>query len=500
VTALLSLEGVSKTFAGTTVLSDVSLEILPGEVHALVGKNGSGKSTLAKVLSGFHTPDPGASGTLLDRELSFPLTGVEDRKMLHFVHQDLGLVDTLSIIDNIGLSDSYQVNRFGKIDWKHSRQRAQRALAPFGLQHLDLNLPVGQLTASERAITAIARGFLGWGDRPGVLVLDETTAALPPHEVEVLARAMRSVCARGAGILYITHRLDEVFSLADRVSVLRDGELVGVRATNDLTQEQLVGLMIGGVRADGKVARADVREEVVLKVEGLNAPGLIDVNLEIHGSEIVGIAGLLGSGRERIADVLYGASKLTSGKIFLDGKPISRATPHRSLERGVVLVPSDRAHRGIFRALSVRENITLARLGPLCRFGRISRRLEYAETNRWIDLVEVVPKLPDVPIATLSGGNQQKAVIARALRFRPRVLILDEATQGVDVGAKRAIHNLIRRAAARGTAVIVCTAEAEDLPALCHRAVVMRSGRIAEELSGSDLTQERLLVSCSQEG
>ena len=489
-TTLLQLRNVSKTFASQVALDAVDLDIRAGEVHALVGKNGSGKSTLAKVLSGFHAPDPGAVGTLLGEEVTFPLEA-DKRQMLHFVHQDLGLVDAISIIDNIGLSDSYRLRRFRNIDWKHSRERARRALAPFGMGHLDLDISVAQLTASERAVTAIARGLLGWDSEAGVLVLDETTAALPPKEVHVLTDAMQKVVERGAGILYITHRLDEVFSFANRVSILRDGRMVGTYDTAALSQEELVTLMVGQRRAV-PAGKPVVKETVAMRCRGLSGQGLNGLNLTVHAGEIVGVAGIIGSGREVLADVIFGARPLKSGSVETQGHVVRRPSPHDSLSRGIVLVPSDRKRRGILPELSVRENITLPHLRPLWRKGFLRRTKESSDVQSWIHSVDIVPPDPEHQMATLSGGNQQKAILARALRMHPRVLLLDEATQGVDIGAKRSIHELIRAAAAEGMGVLFCTAEPEDLTSLCHRVVMMRGGTVAAELSGSDLTQENI--------
>jgi ribose transport system ATP-binding protein len=488
----MEIQNLSKTFTGQKALDRVCIDVQAGEVHALVGRNGSGKSTLAKILSGFHAPDPGAQARLFDREVTFPLAG-EDRRRFHCVHQDLGLVDSLSVLDNIGLSATFQTDRIHRIDWRHSRERARSALEPFGLGDLNLSVPLNELTASERTIVAIARGLIGWDGEAGLLVLDETTAALPPQEVMVLQQAMERATAQGAGILYITHRLDEVFSFGDRVSVLRDGRMMGTYATSGLGQEDLVALMVGSRDVEREAVPA-IRDEVVLSCEHLSADGLSDVSLTVRSGEIVGVAGLLGSGRECIADVLFGATPLKSGVIRLRGKRLVRRSPARSLKQRIVLVPSDRTKRAIFPAWSVRENVTLPKLRTLLRKGRISRPAEDGDVQRWIDLVGLLPPDPQRTISTLSGGNQQKTVLARALRLQPEVLILDEATQGVDVAAKRSIHNLIRKAASEGAAVLVCTAEAEDLPRLCHRVVLLSEGRVVKEFSEDRLTQENLLL------
>jgi ribose transport system ATP-binding protein len=489
----LDLRQVSKSFGGVRVLHGVDLSVRAGEIHAIVGQNGSGKSTLAKVLSGFHQPEPGAEIGLFEELAAFPLDAAQ-RKRMHFVHQDLGLVDSLGVVDNIGLSHGYRTHLAGKVDWRHARDRARAVLSRFDLGDLDLDTPLGELTASQRAIVAIARGLLGWDSEQGLLVLDETTAALPPDEVRVLIRSVREVVARGAGALYITHRLDEVFEFADRVSVLRDGRLIGTRETNDITREELIVMMVGD-RLAATHQPAPPREDVVFECSGLSSRGLSGIDLELRRGEVVGVAGILGSGRERLADALVGASRRTAGSVRVHGRTVSARSVRDSLRDGLVLVPSDRLRRGMIPTLSVRENITLAGLAPFWRRGKLRRKAEDAEVGTWIAAVDLRPSDPERQIATLSGGNQQKALLARALRLKPSVLILDEPTQGIDVGAKSAIYTLLSEAAAQGTAVLLCTAEPEDLPKVCHRVLVMREGTIVDELAGDRLTQHDVLMS-----
>jgi ribose transport system ATP-binding protein len=496
VSAILEISHLSKTFPGQRALDDVSLSIEGGEVHALVGKNGSGKSTIAKVLSGFHAPDPGAHAVLGGEEVPIPFDA-RSRELLHFVHQDLGLVDSLNVLDNIGLSDGYRTHRGKRINWAHSRERAQAALAPFGLEHIDLDVPIREFSIGIRAIIAIARGLIGWHGKAGLLVLDETTAALPPHEVEVLVDAMRRVTERGSGILYITHRLDEVFQFTDRVSILRDGRLVDTCKTTEVSRQDLVAKMIGTIQPR-QSDRPDVGMGVALRCIGLTGAGLKGIDFSVNNCEIVGVAGILGSGREALADAICGAIPLTGGQIQVGLRSTRQWSPHRALTGGIVLVPSDRKRRGILPQLSVRENMTLPRLRPLVRRGRINPAREDAEVRAWIDSVGLEPPEPERSLSTLSGGNQQKVILARALRMRPRVLVLDEATQGVDVGAKRAIHDLIRQVAGQGAGVIVCTAEPEDLPGLCHRVLVLSNGRIVETLTGEQITQEAIFISSSR--
>jgi ribose transport system ATP-binding protein len=347
-----------------------------------------------------------------------------------------------------------------------------------------------------RAIVAIARGLIGWQGRAGLLVLDETTAALPQKEVDVLVAAMRRVTERGSGILYITHRIEEVFRFADRVSILRDGNLVETCNTKSITRGELVAKMIGH-QPQRKSLRSEVTAKVAIACQGLTGGDLDGVDLSVHQGEIVGVAGILGSGRESLADALFGATNLSGGTVTIDDKTMGSWSPHLALNNGVVLVPSDRKRRGIFPLLSVQENMTLPRLRPLVKHGRIVPNKELADVQSWIAAVGLEPPDPNRLLNTLSGGNQQKVVLARALRMKPKVLVLDEATQGVDVGAKEAIHDLVRQAAIDGAGVVVCTAEPEDLPGLCHRVVIMSKGRIVETLTGDRLTRDQVSASSS---
>ncbi|MGC0367330.1 ribose transport system ATP-binding protein [Rhodococcus sp. 27YEA15] len=491
----LDLRHASKVFGTATVLDDVNLQIRSGEIHAIVGQNGSGKSTLAKILSGFHLPEPGAEIDLFGHTYEFPISD-DGRESLHFVHQDLGLVESLSILDNIGLSHGYRTGRFGNVDWKHSRRRARDVLAGFDLDHLDVDAPISTLTASQQAIVAIARGLLGWKSETGTLVLDETTAALPHEEVEVLIASVRKVVARGAGVLYITHRLDEVFAFADRVSVLRDGQLVATRDTDSLTREELVALMVGDHLGETR-RPLPAADEIAFSCRGLSSDGLHDIDLVVRKGEIVGVAGILGSGRELVADAIVGASRRHSGVLEVEGRPVKASSPRQSMKEGFAFVPRDRLLRGIVPKLPVRENITLANLDDIKKNGRLRGKVEDAEVHGWIQAVGLRPPDPDRPVITLSGGNQQKVLLARALRLNPAVLILDEPTQGIDVGAKSAIYELLRETAARGTAIVLCTAEPEDMPDVCHRVIVMRGGTVVDELAESRLNRNDLLISCA---
>jgi ribose transport system ATP-binding protein len=488
---VLRVRAIDKRFAGTTALDRVDLDVEPGEVHALVGHNGSGKSTLVKILAGFHLPD-GGTITVEGNELAPGSAAASAHAGLRFVHQDLGLVATLNTVENLALGVGFRTGVAGRIRWAEERDSAQQLLRKLGYD-VDVTVPVGELAAAERTGIAIARALRDW-EHARVLVLDEPTAMLPRHEVRILFDAVERVRSRGVGVIYVSHRLEEVFALANRVTVLRDGRRVATHPVAQLDQARLVALMVGGEalasHAEAATAR---RDEGLLSVESLSGSVLRDVSFAADGGEILGIAGLTGSGREEVLPLVFGARKRTRGRIRIAGSPLETAQPRHAISAGVAFLPSDRHRLGSVTTLSVRENLTLTDLRRHSSgLGALRRRAERAEVLDWIKAIDVRPADPDVPFATLSGGNQQKVVLAKWLRLKPRVLLLDEPTQGVDVHAKAVIHRLARKAADDGAAVVIASSDDAELCDTCDRVVVVRDGRIGAHLHGRQITAPEL--------
>ncbi|HEX6680132.1 MAG TPA: sugar ABC transporter ATP-binding protein [Gaiellaceae bacterium] len=488
---LLSIRGVHKRFAGTTALYDFDLDVAVGEVHALVGHNGSGKSTLVKILAGFHRPDDGtvsvAGG---DLDLSSASAALEAG--LRFVHQDLGLVSTLNTVENLALGVGFRTGAAGRIRWAEERDSARRRLRELGYE-VDVTRPVGELAAAERTGIAIARALKDW-ENARVLVLDEPTAMLPRQEVGILFDAIDRVRRRGLAVIYVSHRLDEVFALAERVTVLRNGRKVATHPVADLDQARLVSLMVGDetLASHADTAPAN-REDGLLSVEALSGSVLRRVSIGADGGEIVGIAGLTGSGREEILPLIFGAGDRSGGEVRIGGVPLPGGHPKQAIAAGVAFLPADRHRLGSVTTLSVRENLTLTDLRRhSARFGSLRRRAERAEVLDWIEAIDVRPPDPDVPFSTLSGGNQQKVVLAKWLRMKPRVLLLDEPTQGVDVHAKAVIHRLARTAADDGAAVVIASSDDAELCDTCDRVVVVRDGQVAAHLDGRRITPSEL--------
>lgn len=501
---------LSKTFPGQRALDGVSLEIPRGEVHGLLGENGSGKSTLIKVLSGLHTPDAGSQVEIHGTPLRFGSSSNAARLGLRFVHQNLGIIDQMTAVENVALTSGYKVRPGFPINLRGQAARVSELLDRFGVD-IPLDRPLGGCRAVDRSIIAIVRALDGLDLDRGVLVLDEPTAALPPHEVEQLFEIVREITRHGVTTIYVSHRLDEVFSLVDRVSVLRDGCMQGTRAVADLDHRSLVEMILGAVPTstrtygdpEGQAAAADHRAASVpsssagarLRVQGLRSRGLTGVSFDVDPGEVLGVAGLLGSGREELAYALVGAIPGSTEALVLDGRQLTPTmNPTRARRCGIGLVPGNRRSGSAIGSFTVRENITLTDLRRVSRLARISRRLENAVATKWIEALDLRPPDPERAFLLLSGGNQQKAILAKWFNVDPRVVVLDDPTSGIDVGARQTIYGVIRAHAAAGTSFIVCSSDQEDLVELCDRVLVLRDGAIDCELSADEITLDSLLL------
>ena len=479
---LLRVAGLSKTFGQNTVLADVALEVRAGEILAVVGHNGSGKSTLVKVLAGVHDPDAGSE---------IRVSGGPSR--MHFIHQDLGLVGTLSAVENLGLSERRGWRAVTPVGRRAEKRQAERMLGRFGAK-LDVTAPIARLSAAERAIVAIARALDGWRESGELLILDEPTAALDGGEVRLLFDTVRRLAAEGAGIVFISHRLDEVLNLADRVLALRDGRVVADVAGDEVDHDRLVRLIAGRDNLESaKPASTRLGDTPLLQARGIRGRGLASLDLDLHAGEIVGVSGNVGSGRDRIAALLFGASEIHGGHVWVEGKAIRLTSPDAAIQAGIGYVPSDRAVAAVM-TLTARENMTLPGLRAFRgRFWRLRRRLERREVARWFADLDVQPPDAERPLHLFSGGNQQKVIAAKWLRLKPRVLLLDDPTVGVDVGAKATIHEFIRAAARSGTAILICSSDEKELATLADRVLVMRQSRVAADIPRGRLTEARLI-------
>jgi ribose transport system ATP-binding protein len=477
----ISLRAVSMSFGGTRALADVDLDLRRGEVHALVGGNGSGKSTLIKILAGVHTA---GSGTLQvgpgePTELASHSPDAARAAGLRFVHQDLGIFEALDVAENLAIGHGYERGAGGRISWRRNHEAAREVLQKVGTD-IDPRRTAATLSVAQRSMVAIARALRDTNGE-AVLVLDEPTAALPPHEVSVLSDAVRRLARAGCAVLLVTHRLEEVRLLADRVTAIRDGHVVGTIEAGGLTESALVSLIVGrDLAASPPPSAPSALGKVALELADVHAGPLRGVDLQVHAGEVVGVAGLLGSGRSELLHACYGALPVTSGTVRLGGMVV-RPTPARMRDRGVTLVPEDRQAEAIFPGRDVQENMTDGRLGPYFRRLLLRDRRLSADVRSDVARFKVKTPSTRAGIDQLSGGNQQKVVLARCLREEPSVLLLDEPTQGIDVGAREEIFELVADAAEHGCAVVVVSSEFEELVRLSHRVVVLSGGRIVEE-------------------
>jgi ribose transport system ATP-binding protein len=486
-TAALTVTSMSKSFAGPRVLDSVSLTVEPGEIRALVGENGSGKSTLIKILAGFHLPDEG-SAEVGGESLLLGHGEASEAAGLRFVHQDLGLVNNLDAVDNIALGVGYPSFR-GRIRWRQERKRTRAALAELGYE-FDIRRPAGSLAMSERTALAVARAMTPRQTPTKVLILDEPTANLPAAEAERLFKLARRVADSGVAVMFVSHHFDEVFGLADSVTVLRDGKHIITRPVAGLTEDQLIEQVIGR-KLEHVVhdARAAERRDVVLQVTGLGCDVLTGVDITVHAGEIVGIAGITGSGRDEVATAVFGGIN-RAGQVTINGTAVPPMRPDRAIALGMGLVPAERHANAAFMTSTLRENITVTRPGIHFRGGLLRKSPERSDVATWLERLDVRPRNSEFTMADLSGGNQQKVVLARWLRMKPKVLVLNDPTQGVDIGAKSDIHKLIDEAAAEGTAVLVVSTDHEELVRLCHRVLILRRGKVADEMEGGRMDHD----------
>ena len=487
---LVSLEDVDKTYADIPVLKHARLDIVAGEVHALVGENGAGKSTLMKILAGVESPDPGARRTYFGERLE----SVDPTETLQLgisvIYQDLSLFPNLSVAENL----AFALARKNKVAYQPSRWlgEARRLLGRLGLRY-DPSALVETLSFGQRQMLAIARAV---AIDARVIVMDEPTSALSSADVALLFSIVDELRSKGVGIVFISHKLDEVFRIADRVSVLRDGQVVASGPVSEFSEDDLITAMVGRHTVYEPLPSVNPPGAELLRVDDLVVRGASGpVSFSVRAHEIVAITGLVGSGRTELAETIFGLAKPESGAIVLNGKQVRISSPAEAVELGIAYVPEDRRLQGVFGGHSIRSNISVASLKSLAgRSGRVGVEQEAGLVDHYLAELDIRPRRSEADAATLSGGNQQKVVLARWLAAHPQVLIVDEPTNGIDIGAKREIHQLIRRTAESGTGVVVISSELPEVLAVADRILIMRAGRIVAETTPELSTQESILA------
>lgn len=488
-TTLLEMKGITKRFPGVLALDNVDFSVRAGEVHALVGENGAGKSTLMKILGGAYLADSGE--IYLEGEqinLQSPRDGIGAG--LNIVYQELVLAPHLSIAENILMGQQPRRNGLF-VDWAVTRSRAQDVLERLGVE-LDVRRSVRRLSVAKQQIVEIARALQR---ESKVLVLDEPSAVLDKHDIDILYDVIRRLKARGIAVVYISHRLEEIFLIADRVTVLKDGQVVGTRPISEIDEVGIVRMMLGRDLSNvyEKEQEGNLGPEV-LRLEGLTQKGNFqDISFTVHSGEILGIAGLVGSGRTELAHAISGVEPPDAGKIVVDGKTVELHSPADAMRHGIGLLPEDRNQQGLFLKRPLFENVTIANLSDFMRFGLLDLGDERKQVRSLMDELDIRATGPRQLVANLSGGNKQKVVLARWLETRSKVLIFDEPTRGVDVGAKVEIYRLMNRLAAEGVAIIMISSEMPEILGMSDRILVMWRGKIAGCFNRDEATREKIL-------
>lgn len=486
---LLSMRGIGKRYGAVTALEEVNFELRAGEIHALVGENGAGKSTLMKILAGAIAPDAGETA-IGGRPVRFDSPAASLAHGVGMIPQELSLVPGLSVAENILLGHEPRRRGLPLIDRAERDRRARAALELLGFD-LDLQVLAAELSLAHGQMVEIARAL---SRKVRLLALDEPTAPLSGHEAERLFGVLRRLRDEGTGLIYISHRLEEVFQIADRITVLRDGRWIGTFDAADLDRAALIRLMVGrDLETEFPASRRQPGPEL-LRLEGLAAPRRPPVSLTLRRGEILGLAGLAGAGRSELVRTIFGAERRRGGKVFLEGRDIDPRSPREAIDLGLGLLTEDRNRFGLIPALTVRENLTLAGLARLTRGPLIRRGRERETAARIASRLQLRPADPETPVAALSGGNRQKVVLGRWLLTRPKVLIFDEPTAGVDVGARVEIYQWIEQEATEGTGIIVVSSDLAELLGLCDRILVLCAGEAAGELSRAEATGERIMT------
>jgi ribose transport system ATP-binding protein len=492
---------VSKEFLGVRALDKVSFSLRPGEVHALVGENGAGKSTLIKVLTGVYQPDGGEVRHRGD-PVRFAYPNSAQQAGISTIYQEVNLIPLMSVASNVFL-DREPRTRFGLIDWPGMNAQAAELLSGYGITG-DVRKPLGSLAVGAQQMVALARAV---STEAHVVIMDEPTSSLEPREVETLFSVIERLRGEGIAIVYVSHRMDELYRVCDRVTVLRDGRHVHTGELADMPRIELVSMMLGraisdirehGVTSFGEDHHAD--REPLLRAEGLSSPHLLSgVSVTVRPGEVVGLAGLLGSGRSETARAILGALPLSGGRVLVGGKELPSGNVGAAMKAGISLLAEDRKTDGIIPTLSVRENIVLAALPRLSRFGLVSRSRQDKIVDIFMERLHIKASSPEQKVAELSGGNQQKVLLARWLCTQPRILLLDEPTRGIDVGAKAEVQALIDELAQEGLGVLLISSDMEELIDGADRLVVLRDGVVAGELVGDQVSEANVLAAIASE-
>lgn len=486
----LELENISKTFPGVKALNKVKFDIYPGEVHSLVGENGAGKSTLIKVMSGAHQPDEGGIIKINGEQvkISNPIDAI--KKGISVIYQDFSLFGNLTVAENIVINQIIERNKL-LLNWKEIRIKAEKALNVVGIK-INPNEIVDNLSVAKKQMVAIAGAI---AHNAKMIIMDEPTSALSKQEVENLYRIIDMLKSKNIAVMFVSHKMDELFKVSDRFTIFRDGQYVDTVKASNIDKKTLIAKMVGRDVNILNYANLNIKEEVVLEIKGLSKKGNYkNINLKLYKGEVLGITGLVGAGRSELFQTIFGILKADSGKIILEGEEINLNSPWTALKKGIGYIPESRQTQGLVLEKKVSENITLPLLKNFTnKLGIINTKKQSSLVHDLIDKLDVRPKDENLTASQLSGGNQQKVVIAKWIATNPKILIVDEPTNGVDIGAKADIHKILRELAKNGTSIIVISSELPEILSISDRILVMRKGCISGEFKNSNLTQEAIM-------
>ena len=486
---MIEMTGITKAFSGNVVLRDVEFSLADGEIHALMGENGAGKSTMMKILTGIYKRDAGevkVDGV----PVNFQSPKEAENLGIAVIHQELNILPHLSVAENLFLGKEKTIGRTGILKTRQMNKEASDILAKLGL-HIDVRQPAGTLSVGKQQIIEIAKAI---NSNAKYIVMDEPTAALTDREIETLFVTIRELKAKGISFVYISHRMEEIFAICDRITILRDGEYVGVREIAKTTFDEIVQMMVGRELGERFPSRKCAIGEVQLEVKNLSNKGTFeDINFSVRKGEVLAVAGLMGAGRTEVAQTIFGYRPKSSGEVLINGEKVSITNPIQAMKHGIAFVTEDRKTEGLVLDFSIKDNMMLTSLQNISKAGVIQKKKEDEETAKYIEQLKVRCAGAEQSVGSLSGGNQQKVVIAKWLSTSPDVLILDEPTRGVDIGAKKEIYTIINQLAEQGVAILMISSELPEVIGMADRVLVMHEGKQTAILSKGQLTQETIM-------
>ena len=486
---MIEMRGISKSFSGNAVLKDVQFDLANGEIHALMGENGAGKSTMMKILSGIYTKDQGEI-KVDGQVVNFKSPKDAEKLGIIVIHQELNILPDLTVAQNLFLGKELTYGKTGILKTKQMEKEAAELLKKLGLD-VNPRTRTGDLSVGKQQIIEIAKAI---ASDAKYIVMDEPTAALTDREIETLFKTIRELKAKGISFVYISHRMEEIFAICDRITILRDGQYVGVRNIPETTFDEIVAMMVGRELGERFPERNCPIGETKLEVRNLTVNGVFkDVSFSVRKGEVLGIAGLMGAGRTEVAQTIFGYRKASSGEIRIDGQPVSIKSPIDAMKHRIGFVTEDRKTQGLVLDFSIRENISLANLEKCSSSGIMNKQKETSMVHQYIEDLKIRTSGPEQSAKSLSGGNQQKVVIAKWLGTNPEILILDEPTRGVDIGAKKEIYHIINKLAESGVAIIVISSELPEVIGISDRVIVMREGLLTGEVTKDQMTQENIM-------